>query len=44
MVNTSSRSTSPFTISRCWAGSTSARPPWWRSKQMPLGVTKPSSA
>ncbi len=44
MVKSMSRSTMPLIISRCAAGSTSATPPWWRSKHRPFGVTKPSSA
>ncbi len=43
-VKTSGFSTSPWIISRHFAGSTSAMPPWWRSKQRPFGVMMPSSS
>ncbi len=35
-------SSEPLTIRRCFDGSTSHQPWWWRSKCRPLGVTMPN--
>ena len=41
MVSSSGRSTRPWIMSLCCAGSMSGRPAWWRSKNNPFGVMMP---